>query len=245
MTIFYEMGIENTLYWGCYALGFLTIFIFNAFYAKKYNIPKGKAVLFTIVSYILIYLWAYILAWVINGFEWGHHNAIRVYAWMPVVLFLIGKLFKINWKTACDYIAPSTCIVYGIARLGCIFTGCCYGIQTNWGMYSVEAGHVCFPVQLCEAITSLIIAVIIIIIARKNSYQVTGTLYPLMMIMFGGTRFIWEFFADSPRIIFNVTELGLWALFVCLIGVAWYATLKEIDRKKSMRKNPHTKTRKS
>ena len=236
MRVFYDLGIENTLYWGCYVLGFLTIFIFNAFYGKHYGISPGKSVAFSVVSYILIYAWAYILAWVVNGFEWGHHNAIRVYIWFPVVLLLTAKLFKINWMTACEYLTPSTCIVYGIARLGCNFTGCCYGIPASWGIESVEAGHRVFPVQLCEALTALAIAAITIHLAKKRNYKPDGTLYPFMMILYGGTRLVWEFFADNTKIFFGLSELALWALLTFLIGLAWYFTVKEANRRKKKRR---------
>lgn len=236
MRVFYDLGIANTLYWGCYVLGFLTIFIFNAFYGKHYGISPGKSVALSVVSYILIYAWAYILAWVVNGFEWGHHNAIRVYIWFPVVLLLTAKLFKINWLTACEYLTPSTCIVYGIARLGCNFTGCCYGIPASWGIESVEAGHRVFPVQLCEALTALAIAAITIHLAKKRNYKPDGTLYPFMMILYGGTRLVWEFFADNTKIFFGLSELALWALLTFLIGLAWYFTVKEANRRKKKRR---------
>ena len=236
MQIFYELGIANILYWSCYVLGFLIIFVFNTFYGKHYGIHSGKALGFTIVSYVLIYAWAYILAWVINGFEWGHHNAIRVYIWFPLVLLLTGKLFKIDWVTACEYITPSTCIVYGIARLGCLFTGCCYGIPASWGIESVEAGHRVFPVQLCEALTALVIAAITIHLAKKRNYKPDGTLYPFMMILYGGTRLVWEFFADNTKIFFGLSELALWALLTLLIGIAWYSTVKEANRRKKKKR---------
>lgn len=236
MRVFYDLGIANILYWSCYVLGFLIIFIFNAFYGNHYGIHPGKSLGFTIVSYVLIYAWAYILAWVINGFEWGHHNAIRVYIWFPLVLLLTGKLFKIDWVTACEYITPSTCIVYGIARLGCLFTGCCYGIPSSWGIESVEAGHRVFPVQLCEAITALTIAVYTIRLAKKRKFKPDGTLYPLMMILYGGTRFLWEFLADNKKVLFYISELAIWAIVTCLLGTAWYVTVCEHNKRLRVRK---------
>lgn len=239
MQIFHDLGIAGKLYWGCYVLGFLTIFVFNGFYGKRYGIPPKESVPFTVVSYVLIYLWAYILAWVVNGFEWGHHNAIRVYIWFPVVLLFTCELFKLDWKTACEFITPSTCIVYGIARLGCNFTGCCYGIPAFWGIESVEVGYRCFPVQLCEAVTSLLIAAFIIRRARRRGYQPDGTLYPLMMIFYGGTRFLWEFLADNNKLFLHISELALWALLTCVIGLAWFFAADEQNRKKRTRTRTH------
>lgn len=233
MPFFVELGIANVLYRACYVLGFIAIFIFNTFYGKKYQIKPAKALGFTVISYVIIFLWSFVLAWVMNGFQWGHHNAIRVYIWMPLVLWLMGKAFKIDWRTACDYIAPSTCIVYGIARLGCVFAGCCYGIPSKIGLYSVQAGHVCFPVQLCQAITSLIIAAIIIALAKKQNYEVTGKLYPIMLIMYGFSRFIWEFFSDSEKNFIGLTELAIWSVATFTMGVLWLVIKKVKENKQA------------
>lgn len=221
MTVFYDLGIENVVYWGCYALGFLTIFVFNAFYGKRYGLKPSLSVAFTVSSYVLIYLWAYILAWVANGFEWGHHNAIRVYIWMPLVLLLTGQFFHVNWRTACDFITLSTCIVYGIARLGCNAPGCCYGIPADWGIFSVEAGHRCFPVQLCEAVTALLIAALMLWLAKRKQYDSAGYLYPVMLVLYGGTRFVWEFFADNEKLFGRISELAIWAFASFVVGVVW------------------------
>ena len=236
MRVFYDLGIQNILYWACYLIGFIAIFAFNFFYGKKYGIKPIKALLFTVISYVLIYIWAYILAWVANGFEWGHHNAIRVYIWFPLVLLITGRLFKIGWKEACEFVAPSACIVYGIARIGCVFAGCCYGIQLSWGIESVPAGHNCFPVQLCEAITALLIAAITISMAKKRKFKADGTLYPFMLILYGGTRFLWEFFADNEKIILYLSELALWALATFAIGIIWYSVRVGFNNKKFITK---------
>lgn len=217
-----SLALSNALYKLCYVLGFVIMFIFNTYYGKNYKIPKLKAFIFSLISYIIIFAWSYVLAWVANGFKWGHHNAIRVFIWMPVVLYFTGKIFKIGFKVCCDYITPSTCIVYGIARLGCIFAGCCYGYKADWGMYSRSAGYRCIPVQLFEAITSLAIAMIMILLAKKRKYDPTkANLYPIMMILFGSTRFLWEFAADNKKVIFNISELAIWALITFIVGLFW------------------------
>ena len=77
---------------------------------------------------------------------------------------------------------------------------------------------------------------LIIHIAKKRSYNPDGTLYPLMLILYGGTRFIWEFFADNDKLFLRISELALWALLTFLIGVVWYVTVKEANRKKKPEK---------
>ena len=233
MKFFVENGIADAFYWGCYVIGFIAIFIFNSLYSKKYGISPVKALFFTVVSYAAIYGWAYVLGWVANGFTWGHHNAIRVFAWMPLVLLLTGKLFKIRWSTACDFIAPSTCLVYGIARLGCNFAGCCYGIPASWGIYSCEACHRCFPVQLCQSIASLAVFFIILSIAKKNGYDKSNRLYPEMLIMYGGSRFLLEFLIDNEKLVIGLSELAFWSIICVLIGIVWLLELQKRTEKRN------------
>lgn len=218
----------DLLYRGFYVLGFLFIFVFNTFYGKKYNIKPIKALIFSVVSYALVFGWSYILAWIANGFEWGHHNAIRVYMWFPLILMLMSKVFSVKWKVACEYLAPSACFVYGIARIGCLFPGCCYGYEAEWGIYSLEAERYCVPVQLFEAITALIIGGIVLFLAARKKYKVqNGSLYPIMMVMYGGTRFLWEFFADNEKIIWGISELAIWAMGTLVVGIIWLLIINQ------------------
>lgn len=218
------IGEKTDLYRDFYILGFLTIFVFNTFYGKKYDIKKGKAFLVTVLSYALIFGWAFILAWVESLFtDWGHHNAVRVYIWMPALLFVLSKPMKIDWAKLCDFIAPSACIVYGIARLGCLFPGCCYGIPVEWGqwgIYSQAAQGIVFPVQFCEAVTALALAVFAMYMNRKKKFVADSKTYFIMLIPYGLSRFIWEFFADNEKVFLNISSLALHALLMSVVGAS-------------------------
>lgn len=214
-----NITVANYIYWFCYAIGFVTIFVFNTLYARKFGVKPIKALLLSVVSYVLILLWAYVLSWIESKFaQWGHHNAIRVYIWMPVLLVVLSRVFKINWRTCCDFIAPSTCIVYAIARFGCNFTGCCYGIEMPFGIYSRQAGHVCFPVQLCESIASLLIAIFALKMNKKKNYKADAETYFLMLIPYGFSRFLLEFFADNNKLFWGISSLALHALAAGIVG---------------------------
>lgn len=224
-------GFTLDLYISFYVLAFLTIFVFNTFYGKKYNIPLWKGLLLTILSYLLIFVWAFVLAWVESLFtDWGHHNAVRVYIWMPLLLFAFSKIFKLSWKTCCDFIAPSTCIVYGIARIGCIFPGCCYGYPCSWGIYSNAAMMNVFPVQLCEAITALILAGVTLWMNKKKKYVPNAKTYFIMLIPYGLSRFIWEFFADNEKIFLSISSLALHALLMSVVGVVALLIFYKIEK---------------
>lgn len=227
------IGQSVNLYRGFYVLGFLTIFVFNMFYAKKFGIKKSKGLLATVLSYALIFGWAFVLAWVESLFtDWGHHNAVRVYIWMPALLFVLSKPLSIEWKKYCDFIAPSACIVYGIARLGCLFPGCCYGIPVEWGVwgiYSMEAQAIVFPVQFCEAVTALILAGLAMFLNKKKKFVADSKTYFIMLIPYGLCRFIWEFFADNEKVFMNISSLALHALLMSVVGAAMLIILHRRD----------------
>ena len=227
------LGGKVNLYRGFYVLGFLTIFVFNAFYGKKFGIKKGKGLLVTVLSYALIFGWAFVLAWVESLFtDWGHHNAVRVYIWMPALLFVLSKPLSIEWKKLCDFIAPSACIVYGIARLGCLFPGCCYGVPVEWGawgIYSQEAQQMVFPVQFCEAMTALILAGFAMYMNKKKKYIADSRSYFVMLIPYGLSRFCWEFLADNEKVLMNISSLALHALLMSVVGAVMLIILHRKD----------------
>lgn len=238
MYINMTIGEKINLYITFYVLGFLTIFVFNTFYGKNFGIKKGKALLTTVLAYALIFAWAFVLAWVESLFtDWGHHNAVRVYIWMPALLFVLSKPLSTGWKKLCDFIAPSACIVYGIARLGCLFPGCCYGVPVEWGawgIYSQAAQGIVFPVQFCEAVTALVLAGIAMYMNKKKKYVADSKTYFIMLIPYGLSRFIWEFFADNEKVFLNISSLALHALLMSVVGVAMLIILhrKEVIAKK-------------
>ena len=227
------IGGKVNLYRGFYILGFLTIFVFNTLYAKKFEIKKSKGLFVTILSYLLIFAWAFVLAWVESIFtDWGHHNAVRVYIWMPALLFVLSKPISIDWKKLCDFIAPSACIVYGIARLGCLFPGCCYGVPVEWGawgIYSQEAQQIVFPVQFCEAMTAFVLAGLAMYMNKKKKYVADSRSYFIMLVPYGLTRFFWEFLADNEKVFMNISSLALHALLMSVVGVVMLVVLHHKD----------------
>ena len=231
-------GLSIDIYRGFYVLGFLTIFIFNTVYGKKFKIKPTRAFLLTLSSYLLIFAWAYVLSWVESLFsDWGHHNAVRVYIWMPLLLFLLAKPFRVKWRTACDFIAPSACIVYGIARIGCLFPGCCYGVPFEWGIYSHAAEAVVFPVQLCEALSSLLLGVLAIVLNKKKKYNCDAKTYFIMLIPYGLIRFGWEFLADNEKVFMNISSLALHALLMTVVGIIMLIVLNKADKKNALKES--------
>lgn len=62
----------------------------------------------------------------------------------------------VNAIAVLDAICPAFPLFHAFARLGCLFAGCCYGVEWSWGItLAGEQGIVRFPVQLAESICDL------------------------------------------------------------------------------------------
>lgn len=224
------------LYYSFHALAFIALFLLLLWLAPKYGIKRLKVALAAVLIYVSAYAWMLILYWVESGFKtFGGQNIVRIFVWLPVFTFLYSKLLKINWQSMCDLVAPCLTLNHGIAHIACVFQGCCYGYETNSAIcvYNANFGKYLFPIQLLEAFVALAITAFLLYRMKKQKFQTTGDIYPIMLILFGSTRFVLEFFRDNDKVLFGISNLALHALLAFIVGAAWYATLKEINRRKN------------
>ena len=66
---------------------------------------------------------------------------------------------------------------------------------------------------------------------------VDGEAYPLMLILFGYSRFFLEFARDNEKLFLGISSLAIHAFIMGIVGTVWYFTLKEIKHKKSHAKH--------
>lgn len=220
-------GPNLILYAAFLCLGFVVVIAFNLYNCKNYHISRWKALVLTLVVYVLAFGWMFVLFWAETGFRtWGGFHHVRVFVWLPIIVWPVSKLLKLDWVQSCDFVAPCLCINHGIGHLGCIFAGCCNGYSCSWGMYNPSLGYNTFPIQLIESITALLIAVVVWQYERKKKFEVDGLAFPLMLMLFGYTRFLFEFFRDNNKLFWGISSLALHALFAALVGTIAYIVIK-------------------
>ena len=110
-----------------------------------------------------------------------------------------------------------------MTHIGCIFPGCCHGYPSPWGLFSNNAGTVCFPIQLIEAASSVLIGLLLAAFFMRGKQE--GLLYGWYLLLFGSTRFIWEFFRNNEKIWNGVSELAMHALVAAILGLAILVTV--------------------
>ncbi len=211
-----------SIYYLFYVIGFTAIIILDLLMAPKYNFKRSIAFVHIVLCCITDYLLMLLLYYIING-SFGGQNMVRLFVFIPLVNYLFGRILNMQIDKLMDFIAPLSPILLGFAKIGCLLSGCCRSwIQVDWGIYNHYTKTMLFPVQLFEAITAFLIALIVWLVARKNNYNAKGRTMPLMLFLFGITRFAWEFFRDNTKLFLGISELAIWALASAIMGGVWF-----------------------
>ena len=221
---------DGFLYDVFFVMGFVGVFLFFLWRGKYFGVSPAKSVLLVLIVYPAVVLWMFVQYWIETG-TFGGNNIVRCFVYMPLFAIPAAKLLKMTWMQACDLLAPATCVVHGISHWGCIFAGCCAGYPVSWGLYNVSTGLTCFPSQPLEALTAIIIVVILLWREKSNNHQVDGLSMPIMLMLFGFTRFIWEFFRDNEKIWLGCSSLAFHALFMGVVGLIMYLIIRNYNNK--------------
>ena len=113
-------------------------------------------------------------------------------------------------------------MMHGIAHFGCIFEGCCYGYQWEHGIWNPALNDYRFPIQPIEALVAVAIAAITIVRIRSFGYSGKSKAYAMMLILFGSTRFVLEFFRDNQKLFLGISSLAIHAFVMFVLGLFFF-----------------------
>ena len=226
-------GAQISLYYLFWFLGVVAVLVVGYFTGKKYGFSFAKSVLYIVLAVAIGYALLWGTSLIVGRGKMAGLNYVRIVTFLPIAIWLVTLIFKDKFGKVADFIAPLLAIFHGVTHIGCIFPGCCHGYPMSWGLYSNEVGAVCFPSQPLEACSSLLIAVVLLFMVKKNVQQ--GKLYAWYLILFGGTRFVWEFLRDNEKIWLGISELAIHALIALIVGLAVLIALNIIYQHKRRR----------
>ncbi len=122
--------------------------------------------------------------------------------------------------------------IHAFGRVGCFFTGCCYGKSVAWGhIYHNSAiapnGVPLLPVQLMEAAFELLICIVLLLLSKKE--RRVGVLTAIYVASYGVFRFIIEFWrGDAYRGFIGPLSVSQWiALATILTVVLWMTSQRK------------------
>lgn len=221
-----QLGLGKTFYNIFFALGFVSVLVGLILFGKKLQFPLIKVAVTVLIVYPLVVLWMFVMFWMESGFKvWGGNNIVRIFIYVPLVAWPVTKLLKMDSLKTLSLLSFAPLLVHGVSHLGCIFFGCCSGYPCSFGIYNPVYQDYRFPIQPIEALGAIAIVGFLFYRARKRNYIPDGKEYPLMLVLFGSSRFVFEFFRSGDKLLFGCSNLAFHALFMFVVGVVWLSIL--------------------
>lgn len=233
MRLITEKGLNQLIYNIFFVAGGVGLMAFCFANAKNYKLPLKKAIPFVVIVYAVSVAWMFFLYWAESGFKnFGGNNIVRIFVWVPLFSYPAAKLFKLDFRTTCDYLAPVVCVQHGISHFGCIFAGCCHGYSWEYGIWNPAYKYNMFPIQPIEALVAVGIVLFIWLRERKRGFAVDGESYPLMLILFGFTRFLLEFARDNEKLFLGISSLAIHAFIMGVVGTVWFIIARRMNNRR-------------
>lgn len=217
------------------------------FYTWRMRLNPFKSIVIGCVVYFFLSYAQHLVTWYRRDFAlgegfWGTANVGYGLILLPILCWLCDKAFNLKDGTSGELAVFTTFAWHFVGRSGCVFSGCCYGIDCEWGVYSVYAGGNTFPVCWLESLLCLgiLIFLLVRILRRgvmpeesKSKYRLMQKYYrkrripdngrslPYALLFYGIGRFFTEFLRYHPEedmVFGGVSEFSVIALVMALVG---------------------------
>lgn len=140
---------------------------------------------------------------------------------------LYAKLRKLPFWRIGDAIAPGAMLGMTLYRIGCIVSGCCYGLPTSlpWAViYTHPVSHApiniaMHPTQMYHFILGLIAFIILWIL--RDRFKPEGTLFLLWVILFTAGDLTVRFFRDISPVLAGWQLAQIVDTLVLVIAIPW------------------------
>ncbi len=196
------------------ALGVISAILVAYFRAKKHDLNQDMVLTLAIFALIFGFAGAKLL-YVIVEFKSFINNPMLILSGSGFVVYggiisgvlaviIYCRIKKVNFFEYFDLLVPSVSIAQAFGRIGCFLAGCCYGCETDsfigitFTNSSIAPNLVkLVPTQLISSASNFAIAIILILLARRNTKP--GRVGLLFLILYSVFRFIIEFFRNDFR----------------------------------------------
>ena len=241
--ILFELGPITVRTWGVMvALAFLASMVYVIREASKKGIEKDK--IFNLAFYMLVagiigarivFVLTELPYYLKNPAEiiFVHQGGLAVHGAIfggAIATFFFVRHHKISFAGLADILAPALILGQGIGRLGCFFTGICYGKETDFFIrfkfFGVEGFR--HPTQLYEA--GLDFLAFGLLILFQDRFKKKGALFATSVIVYSVIRSITEIIRDSMVIAYGITYAqAASAVIIIIFGVYLTKILKTPD----------------
>ena len=146
---------------------------------------------------------------------------------------VLASFFYCKWKKAdfvayLDLVLPAVALAQGFGRIGCFFSGCCYGRETDsvfgityWQSNFAPNGVKLIPTQIYSSIGDFAIAFLLMAYAKRKPAK--GKVAAGYCILYSIGRFVIEMFRNDYRGEFGpLSTSQLISVFILVLGIGMY-----------------------
>lgn len=194
--------------------------ITNICYGKKFGLTVKIAVLFSLATYLGIFLLVplglrQLELWLLH---YGSLAVFRSALFLPLISWLLAKTMHKDFGLVCSYLTPIFFSCHSIASIGCIFSGCCTGIACSWGFLNPTTGVITFPLQLLTMFFAATVGIFGFWYNKKHNYCAGTQTLSYSLIFYGIFRFAAEFFSSSNRLFLKLSLYSIYSLLMIIVG---------------------------
>ena len=237
-------GITIPMYGVMSAVGMLAAFILLGFTRKHTRFSEDQALSAAIWAIVMGFVGAKVLYWIVEMDRIIADPSFLLHTLREGFVFygaLIGGLLgiaiyaatkKLPFFSLTDYFIPALVLGHAFGRIGCVFAGCCYGMECVSPISIVfpegsaaPAGVPLLPTQIMESVfLFLLCAFLVWRLTKKKPF---GTVSGWYMVLYGAWRFGIEFFRSDERGAVGLLSTSQFiSIFVLLGGVALLLLVK-------------------
>jgi len=235
------------------AIGVIAAYMAAEYRAKKYGMRHDRIYALTVWCFIGGILGAKLLYYIteLNDIIADPKLLLKISGGFVVYGGIIGGILagylfcrreKLNFLQYFDLVMPSIALAQGFGRIGCLFAGCCYGIETNspLGIIFHESKYApngvrLVPTQIISSVLDFIHFFILITFAKRK--KADGQVAGLYLILYSAGRFAIEFFrGDLDRgKVWSISTSQFISIFTFFIGLVIFivsgVSVKKADDK--------------
>lgn len=184
---------------------------------KQFRWPWATAAFWVVLETILVSAGQHYFAGYMNGpFGALFNTGANYFGLLLAAPFLVGLvcfLLRIDYLAQFDLITPAYPLALIFTKIACYGAGCCRGLAWDGGIYNPITKLTEFPAQLMEAAMALIL---FFFMRSCRGKLKKGTMFPVYMMVYSGTRFFTEFFRCEPKVFFGCLKTYQ---ILCIAGV--------------------------
>jgi phosphatidylglycerol:prolipoprotein diacylglycerol transferase len=117
-----------------------------------------------------------------------------------------------------DIIAPFLALAQAIGRAGCLLNGCCYGLESSFGIYFPVHNAVLIPTQIYSSFLLLLIYLVLRFLQERPHTQ--GKIFFTYLLLYSLKRFFIEFWrADNPAFVWGLTLFQIMSIALFVVAL--------------------------